>query len=108
MSFSIELTISAERDLADIFDWIAANDSTANALSVVQQIEAAVLSLGELPERGNIPNELQSVGIKRYREIFFKPYRVIYRVIGNRVVVFLIVDGRRDMRSLLIRRLLGG
>jgi toxin ParE1/3/4 len=37
----------------------------------------------------------------------FKPWRVVYRVIGDRVVVYLIVDGRRDMQTVLARRLLG-
>jgi toxin ParE1/3/4 len=38
--------------------------------------------------------------------IFFKPYRIIYRVIENNVYVLLIADGRRDMQTLLQRRLL--
>jgi toxin ParE1/3/4 len=40
--------------------------------------------------------------------VFFKPYRLIYRVVDARVIVYLIVDGRRDMQSLLARRLLKG
>ena len=36
----------------------------------------------------------------------FKPYRLIYRVMGRQVVIYLIVDGRRDMQSLLANRLL--
>ncbi|HET8610135.1 MAG TPA: hypothetical protein VFM11_10375 [Burkholderiales bacterium] len=32
---------------------------------------------------------------------------MIYRVTGHRVVIYLIADGRRDMQSLLARRLLG-
>jgi toxin ParE1/3/4 len=39
--------------------------------------------------------------------VFFKPYRLIYRVIGRDVVVFVIADGRQGMQSLLRRRLLG-
>jgi len=39
--------------------------------------------------------------------VFFKPYCLIYRVMGRDVVVFVIVDGRRDMQVLLERRLLG-
>ena len=31
----------------------------------------------------------------------------VYRMIGDRVVVYLIVDGRRDMQTVLARRLLG-
>ncbi len=52
------------------------------------------------------PPELAALGIRAYREVFFKPYRLIYRVEKRRVVVFLIADGRRDMQSLLARRLL--
>jgi toxin ParE1/3/4 len=63
-------------------------------------------SLSEFPERGTYPKELLALGIREYREIFFKPYRIIYRVMHNIVYALLIVDGRRDMQSLLQRRLL--
>ncbi|RJR24100.1 MAG: type II toxin-antitoxin system RelE/ParE family toxin [Desulfobacteraceae bacterium] len=63
-------------------------------------------SLSEFPERGVYPKELLALGIREYRDIFFKPYRIFYRVMENIVYVLLIVDGRRDMQSLLQRRLL--
>ena len=47
------------------------------------------------------------MGIREYRQTHFKPYRLIYRVIGERVYVYVIADSRRDMQSLLARRLLG-
>jgi toxin ParE1/3/4 len=50
---------------------------------------------------------LLDLGIKDYRQVVFKPYRLIHRVMGRDVVVFVIADGRRDMQSLLTRRLLG-
>jgi toxin ParE1/3/4 len=40
--------------------------------------------------------------------VFFKPYRLIYRIIRTEVVVYLIADGRRDIQTLLSQRLLGG
>jgi toxin ParE1/3/4 len=63
--------------------------------------------LATFPDRGPHPKELQALGIREYRQTFFKPYRLIYRVIGRQVLIYLIADGRRDMRSLLSRRLLG-
>jgi len=60
-----------------------------------------------LPARGSYPRDLLDLGIKEYRQVFFKPYRLIYRVVARDVVVFVIADGRRDMQSLLARRLLG-
>ena len=53
------------------------------------------------------PRELLALGIREYRQTFFKPYRVIYRASGRRVYVYLIADGRRDMQTLLARRLFG-
>ena len=45
------------------------------------------------------------LGIREYRKSFFKPYRVICRVIGKQAISYLIADNRRDMQSLLSRRL---
>jgi toxin ParE1/3/4 len=46
------------------------------------------------------------LGITEYREVHFKPYRVIYRVMKKAVVIYCVLDGRRDMQSLPHRRLL--
>jgi len=46
------------------------------------------------------------LGIHEYREVFFKPYRIVYRVCADTVYIHLIADGRRDMQTLLERRLL--
>ena len=77
------------------------------ALVEVDRLMEAVDSLKSFPERGSHPKELAVLGIKEYRQVLFKPYRVIYRVTGRQVIVYLVVDGRRDMQSLLARRLLG-
>lgn len=63
-------------------------------------------SLATAPERGLIPRELAALGIQEYRQVFFKPYRVIYRQIDQQVVIYVIAEGRRDMQSLLSRRVL--
>jgi toxin ParE1/3/4 len=43
--------------------------------------------------------------VDKFHEILFKPYRIIYHIRDQRVVVNLIADGRRDMTALLQRRL---
>ena len=106
MGFAVLLTHDAARDLEEIYKYIALHDSPQNADYVLERIEKIFSSLSEFPERGVYPNELLALGIRAYREIFFKPYRIIYRVMDNIVYVLMIVDGRRDMQSLLQRRLL--
>ncbi len=104
--FQVSLTEDAARDLEEIFDYIAEHDDPAKANHVLDRIEEAVESLATFPERGSHPKELLSLGIREYRHTFLKPYRVIYRIVGQAVYVYLIVDGRRDMQTLLTRRLL--
>ncbi len=107
MTFTVLLTEDAAVDLEDIYSYISKHDSPQKAEYVLDQIESKFVSLRKMPERGVYPKELSDLGIREYREIFFKPYRIIYRVSGDNVYVYLIVDGRRDMQTLLLRRLLG-
>ncbi len=107
MTFTVLLTEAAVIDLEDIYTYISEHDSPQKADYVLDQIEKKFVSLSELPERGVYPKELQSLGIRDYRQISFKPYRIIYRIDNENVYVYLIVDGRRDMQTLLQRRLLG-
>ncbi len=106
MSYRVLLTDDTVRDLEQICDYIDRHDSPARGDYVLKRIERAFQSLAEHPQRGNHPRELLDIGIREYREVFFKPYRIIYRVLEDRVYVLLIVDGRRDMQTLLQWRLL--
>ena len=106
MACTVLLTEDAAADLNDIFTYISEHGSASNAEYVLDEIEKKFVSLSELPERGVYPKELIALGIRDYREIFFKPYRIIYRIVEADVYVFLIADGRRDMQTLLQRRLL--
>ena len=83
----------------------ATHDSAGSANRVLDCIEKALRALSMFPERGSHPKELLTLGVPDYRQIFFKPYRLVYRMVERRVYVYLIVDGRRDMQSLLTRRL---
>ncbi|HUO44361.1 MAG TPA: type II toxin-antitoxin system RelE/ParE family toxin [Burkholderiales bacterium] len=107
MRYEVLLTAGAERDLEEIYDYIAEFDSPANAGRVLDRLLEAVDGLAAFTGRGPHPRELQALGIREYRQVFFKPYRIVYRVVGRRVFIYLIADGRRDMRSLLSHRLLG-
>lgn len=102
------MTADAARDLEEIVDWILRHDGVGRAQHVLERIQAAVDALKRFPERGPHPAELVALGVREYRETFFKPYRIVYRVYGTRVFISLIADGRRDMRALLARRLIEG
>lgn len=105
--YEVLLAGGAERDLESIRDYIAEFDSAARANYVLDRLLKVTATLAIFPQRESYPRELIALGIRDYRQTSFKPYRVIYRVFGQKVYIHLIADGRRDMQSLLARRLLG-
>ena len=60
-----------------------------------EQIEKGFTSLFENPQRGAYPKELLAIGPSGLCDNFFKPYRIIYRVMAENVYV-VIADGRRQ------------
>ena len=86
--FEVLLTEGAEQDLEAIHDYISEFDCVANANYVLDKLMEVVESLSKFPERGSYPKELVGLGIKEYRQTFFKPYRVIYRVTGSQVIIY--------------------
>lgn len=93
-------------DLEELYDYVARHDAPDKADRLLGRMAKVLAGLSESPERGAFPTELLALGIREYREVFFKPYRIIYRILDEVVYVLLIVDGRRDMQTLLQRRLL--
>ncbi len=104
--YRVLLASEVERDLAEILDHIARREAVAAAGRLLDEIEALCATLGELPTGGHCPPELAGVGVTRYRERHHGPYRIFYEVGRGEVVVLAILDGRRDLLSLLEWRLL--
>jgi toxin ParE1/3/4 len=105
--FEVELTQGAEDDLDSIYRYLAENRSSDDAERLLDAFLDKIRTLERYPLRGSVPKELESIGIREYRQVLMKPYRLIYRVAADEVFIMLIADGRRDMQALLERRLLG-
>lgn len=106
MRYKVYITAHAERDIEDIYDYLAKHHSADDAYYVFDRLQEIIERLERYPDRGAVPKELATLGIQEFREVFFKPYRVIYRIVESRVYVYIVADGRRNMQSLLARRLL--
>ena len=100
------VTSNAERDLEEIADYIERYDSREKADYIYERIKETILKLETLPSRGRIVPELKDVGVSDFREVLFKPYRILYVVSEQRVCVHCIFDGRRDVEDVLGGRLL--
>ncbi len=95
---------TAQNDLAKIIDFIA-QDSPSTALKILDKIKNRVSGLALSPERCRIVPELHNQGINIYREIVIDPWRVLYRISGSMVFVLSILDSRRNLEDILLKRL---
>ncbi len=106
MNYRVKILQEAEEDIFDIYRYIFCSDSPNHADYVFEKLEEAITSLQQLPEPGRTPPELEWIGVKNYREIHFKPYRIIYDIESANVFIHGVLDGRRDLQQLLEKRFL--
>ena len=107
MKYEVRITEVALNDLYAIYNYVAMNDSPGKAEHLLDNIHKAMTSLETMPARGNHPPEMKRLGITDFREIFFKPYRIVYETKGKTVFIHAVLDGRRSCEDLLQQRLLG-
>lgn len=86
-------------NLGAIHDYIS-RDAPGRADRFVQQLIAAADPLRDLPRMGRVTPE----GDGRQREIFFDPYRIIYRIEDDEVYIVTVVHGARDLAALWERQ----
>lgn len=106
MNFKVLIVSDAEKDILGIYNYVVENDSFENAEYLLNKLEETCLSLKKFSHRKHIPPELERVGVYSYKEIHFKPYRIIYEVTESTVYIHCVLDGRRSLQELLEKRLL--
>jgi toxin ParE1/3/4 len=105
-TYKVYFDIDAGEDLFEIFRYVALNDSVERADKLFQSLRHACYKLRTTPMRGNISPEMLEIGVTDFREVHYKPYSIIYSIDVNTVYVHCIIDGRRDIQTILQKRLL--
>lgn len=98
-------TSVAASDLQEIGEFVAA-DSVSAANGLLDRVDAAVAELRSHPAMGRVVPELSKHNITEYRETVLAPWRLFYRVERELVYIMSLIDGRRNIEDVLLRRLL--
>ena len=105
-AYDVRWSETAEWDLIAIVEYIA-DDSPSRAYELFKELRAKASSLRTFPGRGRIVPELQEQGITQYHELVVSPWRIIYRTAERTVYVLSVLDARRSIEDILLRRLTG-
>lgn len=102
----VEFTQAALKDLLQIYDYYLVEASADVAQMVIDELQKSVNRLTEFPESGSIPKELRAISNHKFRQLIVRHYRLIYQVTPTVIYISAVLDGRRDIQTLLQRRLL--
>ncbi len=101
--FKVIWTKPALDDLDEIIGYIA-KDSVDIALKQYERIKDTSLEIGKFPKQGRIIPELQNENIIKFREIVLTPWRMMYRIEETRILILAILDGRRNIEEIMMKR----
>ena len=93
----VRITPAAEADLEVIGDWIA-QDSPERALTFVEELREACLTLAEIPEGYALVPRYADAGIRRR---VYGNYLIFYRILGGEIQVLHILHGAREYEAIL-------
>jgi len=97
---------AAEEDLHELRRYIVRRFGKASWQETLQGIKDSVRTIQAFPEGGAIPDELADLGLRQYRQVISGKNRILYEVRADVLYIHIVCDTRRDMRTLLSRRLL--
>ena len=96
-------TKTARIDLNEIIEYIAI-DSVDIALKKYYEIKESTKQLNKFPEQGRIVPELKHENIMKYREIIISPWRLLYKIEEKKIYIMAVIDGRRNIEDILMKR----
>jgi len=106
MSIKVVILESAEYDLKELKSYIVKDFSLKTWRNTYDKIKEVIRNLKTFPYAGSIPEEIERLNLSQYRQVISGMNRIIYEVRQDTIYIHIIVDGRRDLTSLLTRRLL--
>ena len=98
---------SAEADLKDLRRYIIKNFGTDTWAASYEKIKQSVTMIEAHPQAGRIPEELENLNAAQYRQVISGMNRIIYEVRVDVAYIHVVCDTRRDLKGLLMRRMVG-
>lgn len=95
---------SAEQDLKDLRAYIVKEFSQTTWLKTYAKLKESIRNLATFPHLGGVPPELESLSLNQYRQIVSGMNRIVYEPREDAVYIYMIVDTRRDLKTLLMHR----
>ena len=102
--FRVVVPPSVKKDLKEIVEYHYEVNKTYSK-RLFNKIIERIRELETFPDKGRIVPELRDHNIVDYKELIEEYFRIVYRVFDEEVLLISIIDGRRNVEEVLIRKL---
>lgn len=92
--FEVLITQRAERDIHEIWEYIALDHEEA-ADQFIEELLVQVDKLEICPEALSLIDENEALGVDGYRHLIYKKYRTIFRIQENSVIIVRVIHGAK-------------
>lgn len=99
--FKVEITETAEKDVAEIWEYIA-QDKPDTATAFIRRLEEQIGTLERFPERCPLIPENELLGAT-YRHLLYGNYRTIFKIVGTRVIILRVLHGARLLDTTMLK-----
>jgi plasmid stabilization system protein ParE len=104
--FKLVILEEAQEDAKDLRRYILKGFGTETWKQTSTQLAVTFGNIRQFPHSGYVPAELSDFGGLNFREALSGQNRVIYEVRDGTIYIHVVTDTRRDLRTLLQKRLL--
>jgi len=103
--YFVKWTAPAREDVNEIIDHISLTNLNYS-VKLMDMIEEKVEKLKTSPKSYRIVPELEKYGYLMYREIIVEYWRVMYKIENKYVYIMLVIDGRRNLEDILLKKMI--
>ncbi|CAB3701292.1 hypothetical protein LMG24238_03654 [Paraburkholderia sediminicola] len=96
----------AQEDTKDLCRYILRSFSAETWKQTSAELAVTFGNIRQFPQSGYVPAELSDFGCLNFREALSGRNRAIYGVCDDAIYIHFVTDTRRDLRTLLQKRLL--
>jgi plasmid stabilization system protein ParE len=108
MSLKVVILQSAETDLKELRVYLIKQFSSQTWQTTYSSLKTTIRHLGMQPYAGSIPDEIEKLNLRQYRQVLSGMNRIIYEIREQTVYIHIIADTRKSLPALLMKRLLQG
>lgn len=106
MPLPVNILDSAKSDFVSIRKKVINRFGQEAWSQIYLKFKNAFSEISEFPLIGSIPEEIEDIGIKNYRQVLVNHTRIIYQVTDTAIYIHMLVDTRQDFRTVLYGRII--